>query len=159
MSLKMKTSAEASFSFQDTIRSKSSSHNLQSDDYSSNLISTSTNMRGDEINHALKHSSTLFLGKWSSWSSYSTCEKNCKDLMKKRYSSKQYSSSLTSYSNFNGLKVSNRHCKVFSSTKKIENSNLNHKRCIGPTHRYQECSELKVYKNISYEYSSIIIKF
>ena len=104
-----------------------------------NELSTSLFSESDLIRQEMKHIPTIIVSKWSEWSSYSQCEKNCKKLSRIRMSSKQQ----LSYSKFKGLKVSTRSCKIPSSNL-YSNSIQYRARCIGPTHRYKECYNLKV---------------
>ena len=94
----------------------------------------------DLVKQETKYNPTITLGHWSEWSSYSKCAKNCKMLGNRRSLSKEQ----LTYSKFKGLKVSSRFCKIPSSLNNFMNSSQDHTRCIGPTHRYQECPNLKV---------------
>ena len=68
-------------------------------DHKENKLSTLLFSKNDLIRQEMKHAPTIISSKWSEWSSYSKCEKNCKPLSKPRISSKQH----LSYSKFNLL--------------------------------------------------------
>ena len=88
-------------------------------------------------------------GKWSSWSAYSDCDNSCNKLRKLGYSKRRVLSEATiSYSKFKGLQVSTRSCK-FATSNKNDGKRVGSRRCIGPTHRYQQCSSLQVIFNIN----------
>ena len=112
----------------------SGSHNHE------NRLSTMLFDKIDLVKQETKYNPTITLGHWSEWSSYSKCAKNCKMLGNRRSLLKEQ----LTYSKFKGLKVSSRYCKIPSSLNNILKSSQGHTRCIGPTHRYRECHNLKV---------------
>ena len=105
-----------------------------------NRLSTMLFDKIDLVKQETKYNPTITLGQWSEWSSYSKCAKNCKMLGNRRSLSKQR----LTYSEFKGLKVSSRYCKIPSSLNNFLKTSQAHTRCIGPAHRYQECHNLKV---------------
>ena len=145
MSLKMNSSTDTSVYFEDTELKSPSNNTVNTEDSFSNSKSTFTDVKGHIVTQQQqKYGSTVSLGQWSSWSSYTNCEKNCSGIMVHGDLLRRGPSSLWSYSKFKGLRVSTRSCKLLTNTKIPQETYSNHKRCIGPTHRYQECPGLKV---------------
>ena len=118
-----------------------------------NRLSTMLFDRNDLVKQEAKDTPTVILGHWSEWSSYSKCEKNCKMLGKR---TNLFKEQLT-YSKFKGLKVSSRYCKIPSPLNDLLNSREDHAKCIGPTHRYQECHNLKVSRMLKIKFAIVIL--
>ena len=114
--------------------------NFVDNETSGNRLSTLLFGSTSLTNEVTKYTPSNALGKWSEWSSYSQCEKSCKLLNKQRLSAKHH----LTYSKFRGLKVSTRSCKIPFSINTFYGTSQGRARCIGPTHRYQECNKLKV---------------
>ena len=113
-----------------------------------NYKSTPTKIEDQLLIQHQKGSSMVSLGQWSSWSAYTNCNKNCSSIMKDGEKLRRDSSFLWSYSKFKGLKVSTRSCKFMTYNNSGQYENSAHKRCIGPTHRYQQCPGFQVWYNI-----------